>query len=156
MRRASSASASILRSFFRSNMLLVRKHGTALSSPGEIGPSTTLLRVSLQFCRARTGHKNPPRPEIRKKYEKITKSPTLGRSGPENTKKITEKIQKWPENDHFCIFSVIFSCFRGPTQGGRFCNFFVFPALGGCCALYEPDGIARVSQNYRCFSWNGP
>ena len=36
--------------------------------------------LELRFRRARTGHKSPPRWEIRKKYEKITESPTLGGS----------------------------------------------------------------------------
>ena len=36
------------------------------------------MGFELRFRRARTGHKNPPRPEIRKNYEKNTKSPTPG------------------------------------------------------------------------------
>ena len=38
---------------------------------------------------------------------------------------------EWPENDRFRIFSVFFSYFRGPTRGGGFRDFFVFPGLRG-------------------------
>ena len=99
--------------------------------------------------------------KIRKKYDKIP-HPGLG---PENTKekknspkKYTKMTPKWSLlyffgnffvfSGPFCIFSVIFSYFRGPTQGGGFRNvfvfFFVFPASEGFCALYEPDGIASL------------
>ena len=52
------------------------------------------------------------------KYEKNTKKlqnrpfPVW----PQKYEKITEKFQNWPENDHFCNFSVIFSYFWGPNR----------------------------------------
>ena len=94
------------------------------STPGRAPKVPKECAPELQFRRARTGHKNPPRPEIRKKYEKITKSPTLGWAPKirKNYRKNTKRSFSGP----FCIFSVIFSYFRGPTQGGGFCNFFVF------------------------------
>ena len=93
-------------------------------------PPTCVSIADLQFRCPRTGHKNPPRPEIRKEYEKKKQNPPPW-LGQENTKKLPKKIQKWPENDHFCIFSVIFSYFPGPTQGGGFCNFFVVFRISG-------------------------
>ena len=81
-----------------------------------------IWHLKLRFRRARTGHKNPPRPEIRKKYEKIQTPPPW--VGLRKYEEITEKVQKRSFSGHFCIFWVIFSYFRSPTHGG-FCNFFV-------------------------------
>ena len=70
--------------------------------------------LPLRFRRARAGHKNPPRPEIRKNYEKKLPNPPPW-VGPRKYEKITEKIQKWPQNDHFCIFFGNFFVFSGPN-----------------------------------------
>ena len=77
--------------------------------------------------------------------------------GPRKYEKITEKIQKWRENYHFCIFSDL----RGPTQDGGFCNFFVFffriSGLGGvsvpCTSPTELQGEAQKSPLFWCFSF---
>ena len=95
-----------------------------------------------------SGSYRAQKPPQGRKYEKITKKYKIPHpGGPRKYEKITEKIQKCPFHDHFCIFSVIFSYFRGPTRGGGFCIFFrnffsYFRPWGGFCALYEPDGIA--------------
>ena len=62
--------------------------------------------------------KNPSSLEIRKKYEKITKSPTPGRAP-----KIRKKYRKNTKTvifEPFLYFFCIFSYFRGPTRGGGF------------------------------------
>ena len=55
-------------------------------------------------------------------------------------------MQKWPENDQFCIFRSFFRMLGAQSGGGGFCKFlrvfFVCPALGRFCALHEPDRIA--------------
>ena len=83
---------------------------------------TPELFRELRFRRARAGHKNPPRPEIREKITKKKGNPPP-RGGARKYEKITEKIQKWSFPGHFCIFSVIFSFFRAPTRGGGFVFF---------------------------------
>ena len=60
------------------------------------------------------------KPPQGRKYEKITKKKIQNpppRVWPRKYEKITEKLQKWSFPVHFCIFSVIFSYFRGPTRG---------------------------------------
>ena len=100
--------------------------------------------LQLRFRRARTWHKNPPRPEVRKKTRKHYKIPHPG-LGSENMKKLPKKCK----TDNFCIFAVIFSYFRSPTQGGGFCNFsvffFIFPASEG----FVPCTSPTASQVYR-------
>ena len=70
--------------------------------------------------------KSPKTPETQK-YEKITKKiqNPPPRVGPQKYEKNTEKIQEWSFLGQFCIFSVFFSYFWGPTLGGGFCIFFV-------------------------------
>ena len=113
------------------------------------GASHEIVSPLLQFRWARTGHENPPRLEIRKNYEKITKSPTLGWAP-----KIRKYHRKKYKNGHFrAIFAfvlVFFSYFRGPTQRGGFCNcfaiFFVFPALGVFVPCTSPTESQRHSR----------
>ena len=93
----------------------------------------SFLAPDLQFRRARTGHKKPPKAGNTKKIRKNYKIPHPG-LGPENTKKLPKKCKNGPRMTILYFFGN-FSYFRGPTQGGGFCNFFffffVFPALGG-------------------------
>ena len=92
-----------------------------------------MVAIPSGLCRAR----NPPpgRKYDKKKTTKKLQHPHPG-LGPEDTKKIS-KIYK---NDLIMTTSVFFLYFRGPTQGGGLCNFFVtfsvFPALEGFRALY--------------------
>ena len=92
---------------------------------------------------------NPENPKkLRKKKKKRNPPP---RVGPRKYEKNTEKIQKSPKNNHFCIFSVFFSYFRGPTRGGGFRIFFfvIFSyfrdsGVSGICT--RPAGVAIHGQ----------
>ena len=76
----------------------------------------------MQFRRARTGHKNPPRPEIRKKYEQITKSPALGwapkirKSYRKNTKMVIFGLFLY----FFGNFFDFWECLNGGSQTGAY------------------------------------
>ena len=103
-------------------------------------PLSFVKLLLLQFRRARTGQKNTPRPETRKKHKKKYKSPTLGWAPKiqKNYRKNTQMVIF--KNGHFCMFS-------RPNPGWGifvlfFSYFFRISGLGGFCALYEPDGIA--------------
>ena len=92
----------------------------------------------LRFCRGRTGHKNPQGRNYKIKYEKITKS-LLGWAP--QIRKNYQKIRKMfflggPNPGCIVFFFFFFSYFLA--------FFLTFPALGGFCALYEPDGIATL------------
>ena len=97
-----------------------------------------------------TEPKNPWIPEIRKNYEKNTKSPTPGRLPKirKNYRKNTKMAEKLP---FLYFFGIFFRIFGGATWGRGFCNlyffrnFFVFPGFRGFWALYHPRGI--VIQN---------
>ena len=89
---------------------------------------------------------SPKTPESRKyekkKNEENAKSPTPRSPPPENTKKTTEKIQKWPRKIAIlCIFVGNFFVFSGGDLGSGilyfFRNFFVYPGFRGCWALYH-------------------
>ena len=67
----------------------------------------------------------PPKAGNTKNIRKKLQSPPPW-VGPRKYEKITEKIQNGHFRAIFVFFSVISSYFRGPTQGGGFCNFFVF------------------------------
>ena len=87
-----------------------------------------------------------------RKYEKITKKiqNPPPRVGSRKYEKITEKIQKCPGNDHFCIFSVIFSYFRGPTRGGGFWIFFVIFSYFRPWGVFVPCTSPTESQPFSC------
>ena len=105
--------------------------------------------ATLRSPRGASEYKNPSSLEIRKKYEKNTKSPISGLA-PKIQKKTTEKSQNWPENDHFCNFSVIFSYFRGQTGNGWFCNFSYFfriSRLEGFLYSVAPQGDRNCNSS---------
>ena len=66
------------------------------------------LALVLRFRRARAGHRNPPRPETRKKLQTNHKIP------PKNPKKITEK----PSMGDLVILEEILIFFRISGLGG--------------------------------------
>ena len=110
---------------------------------------SSYLSQELRFRRARTGHKNPPRPEIRKNHEKKYKIPHPG-LGPENTRKLPKKYKNSSKMTPFCIFSVIFSYFRGPSlQGGGFCIFFVIFSYFRPWGVFVPCTSPTESQHKR-------
>ena len=86
--------------------------------------------ISFAIPRSWKRAQKPLKPGNTKKIRKNDEIPHPG-SGPENTKKNTEKIQKRPKNHRFSIFSAFFSYFRGPTRGGGFRHFFVFFRISG-------------------------
>ena len=83
-----------------------------------------------------------------RKYEKVTKKiqNPPPRVGPRKYEKIAEKIQKWLFPGHFCIFSVIFSYFQGPTRGGGFCIFFVIFSYFRPWGVFVPCTSPTESQ----------
>ena len=96
----------------------------------------------MQPCGPATEPKNPGMP----KYEKNTKSPHPGKIR-KKYRKNTKTGQKLPFWARFCIFSVFFSDFRGPTLGGGFCIFSYFRHSGvfGLCSR-PARRVARVGD----------
>ena len=81
----------------------------------------------------------PPKARNTKKLRENHKIPHPGLI-PKNTKK-SNMAPSWP----FCIFSVTFSYFRGPTQGGGFCIFFVIFRISGLGGFLCP---VRARRNH--------
>ena len=82
--------------------------------------------------------------------KKLRKQKT--RLGPEDTKKRPKKkIQKWSILGHICNFSVIFSVFSGPNQGGGFCIFslvFLSSEFRGFCDLYQARRLQSKGSSF--------
>ena len=127
-------------------------HFQHIEHPSSLSPWRRLPRRSLQqqskSCDSvgLVQGTKPPKAGNTKKLRKKYKIPHPG-SGPENTKKLPKKYKNGHFRGIFVFFRKFFRIFGAQSRGGGFCmffrNFFVFPALGGFCALYEPDGIAK-------------
>ena len=75
---------------------------------------------------------------------------------PQKSEKNTEKLQNWPENDHFCNFSVFFSYFWGQTGNGWFCNFFVFFSYFQTWGVFVLCSTPGRSQDKRSWENQSP
>ena len=73
--------------------------------------------------------------------EKIQNPPF--RFGPRKYRKTTEKIQKCPKNDHFCIFFGNFFVYSGPKPGRGILYFFVFFRISGIQGFLYPVRARR-------------
>ena len=116
--------------------------------------------VCLRSLRGGTEYKNPSSKEIRKKYEKITKSPTSGLAP-----KIRKKKPKNYKNGHFLANSVIFRYFfrifgAKPEMGDFviFSYFFRISLLEGFLYSVPPrrdrNGMSFETQGNQTF-WQG-
>ena len=121
-------------------------HHMLWSFPSKIWPKMPRIITShdvleLQFRRAGTVHRNPPRPEMQKKNAKKNyKIPRAG-LGPE-IRKNYPKLQKRALSGH-CVFGN-FSYFRGPTQDRDFlCVFRVFFCISGLGGFLCPVRARR-------------
>ena len=100
------------------------------------------LALGLRSLRGGTEYKNPSSLKIRKKYEKMTKSP-ISRLGPTNTKKIQKNYKIGQIMTIFVIFRYFFRIFGAKPEMGDvaiFSYFFRISRLEGVfvfCATPE-------------------
>ena len=124
--------------------------GFTIQMPRLRNPSWFFTHHKKTLClRSRGGGTEPENtwiPEIRKNYEKNTKSPTSGRPPKirKNYRKNTKKAMFRP----FLSFFGNFFVFSGGDLGWGilyfFRNFFVFLGFRGFRALYHPRGIVTL------------
>ena len=92
-------------------------------------------RLKVNFVTLRACYR-AQKPQNPKNTKKIRNPPP--QVGPRKYKKNTETAQKW--QGHFCIFSVFFFVFSGPTWGGGFRIFSYFRGSGVLGSVAGPQG----------------